>query len=940
MGKYSKTYSNYLHRKLHQDTNEGPIFERDWGTLGERHVIESGKRKIYADSNFLFTDNNLPGTKKRNNTPPWSDAYTIEDLSPTVNDEVNNISNLSPSNDVRDYAYYGSALELIRASIENIIKWFPGRAWATTSGVSRYIENEGVYMYLDRIITDGHHSYAATYTQVPDNVSIFAMRNPFSLDFYRQNVTFGEYDNQLRNLPTSWGGYLIKGNPITSWDVWIKPYDECDPSYTVIYDITFTYEAETCITVGDTPPVEPTTVTGHIYGLKMEDGVLWCTDIEGLTLQPNNELIENYFNSLDGFEAVLLNRRTMPQYNARLVTPIQMPNNSPGYYYAERAYVWPSDGYCVLIDTVGFENYVNDLYNLGSLQDSLWCDNIWRNMTHEAVKTFDWTYTREYVEGDEQENILGGTRMQHVLRIWGRSFDDVKRYIDAISLKNVITYSGVSNIGSAELSDKAELRGWEVCSTKQNNDDNIALSTTFVNNLSKLDNRWVVDGTTEETPLPEHQTWFDTSNPEQVTQNSVDNNFMRRLVLNSGDIFRTKGTKQAVEQVLALFGFGADEFEIEERYYSVVPKRRDDIYYHYAPNYSPSPDDEYVDLSDEYDTIEEYLAHENYTFDENSTPYIKIGLNTYDLITYLTYGEFCQNYNASKNIVINYDDDEFSGLPLKTLYIDNDYYIVPFFTQDKIYDGDVQFETKGGWGKSISIRYDDINDAINEKYNYRETIPYMEVVQNVTALTAINAYTVGEKTIYYVMDLSDLTEFVETVPTTTSHFFKLINANNPQLFASWKNVPLKLEDVSVSGYNDLCNSSELTIGCTYDDYLLCQYMDSIVLNNLGNNPHVGYMAYDLGNQYYEYINEPFKYAAEHYGYSNLDDCYTVSGFRFDVTETYDEKIVNRISEGEEPESEKYYLPSKVLILRNKMEMCVAYTNGQKVHKKMLSITKY
>ena len=62
MGRYSKTYSNYVLRKRHKTLEDGStIFERDWGTLGERHVIERGKRQIYSDSGFLFTDNNLSG---------------------------------------------------------------------------------------------------------------------------------------------------------------------------------------------------------------------------------------------------------------------------------------------------------------------------------------------------------------------------------------------------------------------------------------------------------------------------------------------------------------------------------------------------------------------------------------------------------------------------------------------------------------------------------------------------------------------------------------------------------------------------------------------------------------------------------------------------------------------------------------------------------------
>ena len=53
MGRYSKLYSNYVLKKRHQAVEGGTIFERDWGTLGERHVIESGKKRVYGDSTFF-----------------------------------------------------------------------------------------------------------------------------------------------------------------------------------------------------------------------------------------------------------------------------------------------------------------------------------------------------------------------------------------------------------------------------------------------------------------------------------------------------------------------------------------------------------------------------------------------------------------------------------------------------------------------------------------------------------------------------------------------------------------------------------------------------------------------------------------------------------------------------------------------------------------------
>lgn len=904
MGKYTKTYSNYIHRKLHQQTNDGNIYERDWGTLGERHVIESGKRKIYADSNFLFTDSNLRGTKKRNNTGEWSQPYTSDDLTFRVNDEVNNISNISESNDIRHYAYYGSALELLRSTVENIIKWFPARFWATGDGVVRQTING--FEYLNSVTSDGNHNYTMEYVDTmsitPDNpVRMFLISNPFDIDFFKKNVTLTKTDNSLRNMVLSWDSYFVNGTPLLSWDVWIKPYDICDADYTVVYEITFKYNGDCSVSDGGV-------CTGRIYGLKVKDTVVWCTDVKGLVIQPSNAVIEHYFDNLGGLESTLLSRKSNPRYTAKFITPIDMPNNIPGYYYTERSYTWPSNGYCINVDDISYVNYVNDLYRLGSLLDNTWCDNLWRNMTHESVKNFDYTYESELIDGEKVEDITGGTRMEHMLRIWGRSYDDLKRYIDAISLKNVVTYNNFGNVGNAELSDKAELRGWEVYSTKLNDNDNLYLTNEFIGTIGKLGDRW---GGASASVV--HGKWFNTLNPTQVSQNNVDVNFTKKLILNSGGIFASKGTKQSIEQVLALFGFGYNEFEIEERSYSVIPKRRDDIYYHYVENRKLDSDADYR-VVEECSTIDEFINMKK-TFDENSPAHIEIGSRRYDLVKDMTYGDFCKQYNDKKNLVFNYDD-EYSGIPLKTLYINNDYYIVPYFTQDKIYDGDVQFESDGAWGKTIQGN-SVVMDKAGERYNYMETLPYMEVVQNVSGLTGVNAYTIGDKTIYYVMDLSDLTDYTETIPPSTSNFFKLIDSVNPQLFSSWKNVPLNTGNLDRDAYEQMCEQSDLTSGCDYDDYLLCQYYDSIVLDNLGNNPHVGYASYDIGSKYLEYIKMPFKYAAEHYGFQDTVDCDTVSRFRFDVTEI-DYKIVDRT----QPESniDEYYLPSKLLVLKNKMRM--------------------
>lgn len=899
MGRYSKLYSNYILRKRHQAVEGGTIFERDWGTLGERHVIEPGKKRVYGDSNFLFTDNTRSGNRYRNNTGEWSEPYTQDTIGDKVDSTVNDTTILDNSNDIRDYAYYGSAVELVRTSIENIVKWFPGRFWSEDEHFACFgMEVEP--LYIRRIVSDGHHNYAVEYTDTNDDgCSIFTVSNPFTIDFYTTNNVLGKYDNPLRNMPFSFKRYLINGHPIKSWDVWIRPYSECVERYTIKYDITFTYDDNSL------------TQTGHLYGFAVGGDIVWGTTLKNMNVQPEDNAIDEYFLSLDGFEARLLDRSRNPIYSVSLVTPVPMGNNIPDYIYTPRTYVWPHSGYCIDVDSIYFERYVGDLYDLARTMDEVWCDNIWRSMTHEPIVNFDWTYSRQYEDGQETESILGGTRMEGILRIWGRCYDDIKRYVDAIKLKNCITYDNSrQNLGNAELSDKASLLGWEIRSTKLNNDGNIYLTQDFLDNyIGKLDQdeRWDCSesNNAECGAYVSYGKWYDTRNIGQVSQNSVDNDFMKRLVLSTGEIFRTKGTKQAIEMVFGLFGIGNHDeehpdFEFTEKYYTVTPKRRDDEFWYYEiQDFLKIKTYEYTAPEGEYNSLEEYL--EDNPADENSIEKLAVGGNYYDLKS-MTVGEFCEYIVSNKVFQLNYADDEFSGSPIKDVFINNEHYIVPYFTSDRIYDGNIHFETRGGWGKSVEPGYD--SDVVKEQeFDYLETIPYMETIQNVSSLLLVNPYSVNYKRIFYVMNLSDLTDYVQTIPDNISHLFKLAEPNSPNSFSSWKNIPS-------DGYAD--PSYDIFSGVTEDDIRLARYCESLKFGNFGNNPHCGYGAYDLGNEYLEHLRMPFKYLVDHYSFSTDEALSAASQFKFEVTEHTGEKIVNRTGY----DGIEYILPSKMLTITN------------------------
>ena len=134
------------------------------------------------------------------------------------------------------------------------------------------------------------------------------------------------------------------------------------------------------------------------------------------------------------------------------------------YYYVNKTYTWPTNDYSIDISSPRYEEFIDRLYDMAQLFDELWADNLYRNMTHEAIRNFDWTYTREYADGDEEDNIQGGERMKKILHFCGRVFDDIKKYADGIKLCNRTSYDGNSNMPSSEISEKLSVSGWDAAS--------------------------------------------------------------------------------------------------------------------------------------------------------------------------------------------------------------------------------------------------------------------------------------------------------------------------------------------------------------------------------------------------------------------------------------------------------------------------------------------
>ena len=860
IGRYTKHNSNYIKANIHQKLKDGAtIFERDWVTIGSQLHFGPGKIPYYTNGNFIFTTSPIPYYQKKYKNGVSVGLWDYDDVKDATN-AVNKVNDDEYTEDIRTYAYYGSCVELVRSSIEHIIETFPGNITATSTTWD--IDGETQTYYL--------------------------VDNQFNIVLNQKNLSLREEDSNLRYLSYSWKKYKISKDggvtfvDIDNYEIDTKPFIKCKNNY-IVYTVTINGGIK-------------------IYGYYYNGETIQLAESDKIIIQPKEEFIEEYFQNLKGFEKQLLTRKSNPLYSNMFVTPIEY---NQGYFYYKRSYTWPSNGYCIDITSTVYMDFISRLSSMAEIYDELWTNNLWNRMTHEAIKNYDWTYTKEFEDGEEQDNIDGGERMHKVINIIGRAADDIKRNIDLIKKNNTVTYNGDRNIANALLSDKLDLMGWDVYSTiptytveKPNGDDG-AIKIEVPASDVKIDDVF----------LDEYDiNWYETKNNNELTYTDVDINFMRKMVLSSKYILKTKGTRNAIDFIMGMFGYGLNDYTITETYRKVKPKMYD---------YS------------------EYVEEESF-------------------------GDKIVRLNAFKENERIYIDDEVSGIPVGSFKVQTNIddecvfntYLIPYYDQTKIYDGNFTFQSNGGWfyfeklpyyiNKNDAsdmifskeeydtlpadgykkrndsdiiitvdeynelsdeqkkeyydkkenyavayINYNDTKDAITEDsyneltgeekdnyctkdegehdfktepFNWTETLSYLHVVSTVEDLLNVNPNSVFNGDVYYVVNVNDYIDYTEE-DTLKSNFFVLKNDFAPDIFSSWENI-------------DLTDSDSI-------DTQKAKYLDSIILDTLGNNPHVGFGRYDKGGEYFEYMRKPFKFAIDK-NFFNYEDKEEAEEIEFDV----------------------------------------------------------
>ena len=491
--KYIESHSSFIRTKKHQYLSDGStINERDWTTIGniERHI--PNQTPIYQSGNFIITVDNSDELKKDINYGGEELTFTLEELKnivPNIEETKRNEIN-SNIYDLRTFAYYGSCTELIRSTISNIIKTFPYELYCSDRNVF-YETNSDVINY---------------------NNNLHLIINPSNIDLHSVRQENDKY-------------YIL-----TDLSETFQLIDPMGSSYEIPKTIEMIYTSsngkpQKCYQIGEKIGfIAINSMTIYIYQ-GPDNTKIYLHDSDGWSIRPKQEIFNSFYNSLSKFEKVLLNIDSTPKYTAtfNVITPTDY-----GIKTIQETFSFPQgDGsWNIGGDEEQFQSYMSRLFKIAEYYDEYYSDNMWRMMTHEAIKNFDWSFNKEINQDLVEKHIEGGEKISKIIRLYGREFDEVKQYIDGISFVNNLNYQDKNTATNEMLPSLLENDGWSL------------------------------------------KSWDDTESY---------NYFLKILRLNSRQILRHKGTKVGIEMLLSLFGLKSSDmsqdnydYKITEYQYSIV----------------------------------------------------------------------------------------------------------------------------------------------------------------------------------------------------------------------------------------------------------------------------------------------------------------------------------------------------------------------------------
>lgn len=462
------TYDGGIEYRNFSDSLVGNQFTSDGGTT------------LFTAANFRITTNLDPKISKIFNTNAFGNFVSLDDLRLTHEEAIaimesnsNVILNFDKS-DLENYAYFGSLREFIRVSLESIIMNWPAAIFVSPTNEFNPFFNGSTYQSYTIDTLNGTSEFSVSSTRFVNKFNVNHTQTGEVLNSFSDS-------NDLRNMAVNYSSYTIKTSQGEYPVIGFTGSSESNANvYFKVSGSPFSNSATTA-----------TTVTYHI--------------------KPNSVKVEGFFNSLNVFEGNLLNRLTTPLYTSNYKYSLETEQGN--VIDSEMTITWPvSDGYNIDFDSERYIDFVDRLLTIAENNDIVNTNLMSRFFVSESIHDFD----------------TADQKVGNTLRIYGREFDEIKRYIDGISNAHVVTYDRIRNTPDSIIKNLAKVLGWDLISS-------ITEVDLLYNNL-----------TPSESSFDGHQ--------RGLTPTEAEIEMWRRIILNTPWIWKSKGTRKAVEFLFKFIG--------------------------------------------------------------------------------------------------------------------------------------------------------------------------------------------------------------------------------------------------------------------------------------------------------------------------------------------------------------------------------------------------
>jgi len=462
-----------------------PFFTLGNFTLGKSYIVQNttATQVSQADPTQKFTANIISQKAGINSSQ----------LVDFVNNNVQ--SNLTATilfdkRKLENYVLFSSLKERIKNTIIEITQDFPGGIKASPISILY----PSVTNYVNLTATN-----RATF-----KVNIGNLFNPFGIDYTSKSLT--KVDDPtltpLRNFGKNYTDFVIYYNgteyPIISVSL---PTSTSDLANGLV------------ITTNGRPFLDKLNTNN-------EANVLFY-------IKPSAEKFNEFFQNISDLGQFLLNYdETTQAYKSEFVVP--ETNDNGDTVLNKRAIYFPVyDEVNVNLFDSKFDDFLTQLNTISDDFDAYKTNLISRFLTTDSLKDFDTV----------------DKKAQIIFNLYGRYFDDVKRYVDGLTYMTNLTYDKVENIPDVLVKNFAHMLGLETFEIE----DQDTLIQSFFNTS---DYKLVSD----------------------ITPVELDIELWRRIAINAFYLFKSKGTRKSIEFILKIAGIPDYITEITEYVYLASDK--------------------------------------------------------------------------------------------------------------------------------------------------------------------------------------------------------------------------------------------------------------------------------------------------------------------------------------------------------------------------------